>query len=393
MLKTLHDTIDNFADSAKAIYGAGVIDLHRPLFEGDERQYVLEAIDSTYVSSVGPHISDFEAVIAQYVGAKHAIATVNGTAALHVASLIKGIERGTEVITQAATFVATANAIAYTGAQPVFIDVDLDTLGMSPTALNEFLITWAERKPNGIYNRLTGAQIKACIPMHTFGRPCRIREISDICNDWGLSLIEDAAESLGSFTRKVHTGTFGDFGVFSFNGNKVITGGGGGMLITDDDSLAKKARHLTTTAKKPHPYNFDHDQIAFNYRMPNINAALALAQFEKLSAILAVKRRLASHWKAFFGETPITFLEEPEDTESNYWLNTVLLEDEAAKDLFLRDTNAKEIRTRPLWNLMSDLPMYHQCQNDGLPNSKWLKQRLANIPSSVPSGSLCAGDR
>ena len=292
--------IKKFCDLARNLYGDDFIPLHRPIFEGNERRYLVDCIDSNFVSSVGVKVTEFEEKIAEYTGAKYAVATVNGTAALHVAIELAGVNIGDEVLSQALTFIATCNAISYAGAHPVFVDVDLDTMGMSPDALREFLETHAEKTNSGALNKGTGRRIAACIPMHTFGFPCRIEEIVSICDDWGIAVVEDAAESLGSYVAGRHTGTFGKMATLSFNGNKVITTGGGGMLITDDPELAKRAKHITTTAKVPHPYEFVHDEIGYNYRMPNLNAALGCAQMERLEEFLTIKSEIASKWGEFF---------------------------------------------------------------------------------------------
>lgn len=359
------------------------IPLHAPVFFGNEKKYLNECIDSTFVSSVGKFVDQFEKDIAKYTGAKHAVACVNGTNGLHMGMLVGGVKEGDEVISQALTFIATANAISYIGAKPVFIDVDKDTMGMSPEALSNFLKNSAEKKEDGYtYNKKTGKKIAACVPMHTFGLPARIEEIKSICDDWNIFLIEDAAESLGSLYNGQHTGTIGKIGVFSFNGNKTITAGGGGVLITDDEALAKKAKHLTTQAKVPHQWKFEHDAIGYNYRMPNLNAALACAQLENLDEIIKNKRELANHYSSFFKDTQIKFVEEPKGTVSNYWLNALILENKEERETFLSETNAAGVMTRPIWELMTSLPMFKNCQHDGLENSKWLVDRVVNIPSS-----------
>jgi aminotransferase in exopolysaccharide biosynthesis len=292
--------IDETLDLSREIFGSGFIPLHRPIFEGNERQYLIDCIDSNFVSSVGKKVTEFEEKVAKFTGTKYAVATVNGTAALHVAIELAGVKPGDEIISQALTFIATCNAISYAGAKPVFVDVDVDTMGLSPLALKRFLEENAEKKKNGTFNKITGKKISACLPMHTFGFPCRIAEISDICADWNIALIEDAAESLGSYAGSFHTGTFASMATLSFNGNKIITTGGGGMIITNDAELAKRAKHITTTAKVPHPYEFVHDQIGYNYRMPNLNAALGCAQIERLEEFLLIKAKLADQWDAFF---------------------------------------------------------------------------------------------
>ncbi|MEL0037427.1 MAG: aminotransferase class I/II-fold pyridoxal phosphate-dependent enzyme, partial [Gammaproteobacteria bacterium] len=265
--------ITSFIEQVRCIYGDAFVPLHRPVFEGNERQYLTDCIDSNFVSSVGEKVTEFEEKVAKFTESKYAVSTVNGTAALHVAIEIAGVKPGEEVISQALTFIATCNAISYNGASPIFIDVDLDTMGLSPLALERFLEENAEKRSTGTFNKLSGKKISACVPMHTFGFPCRIVEIAEICADWDIALIEDAAESLGSYVGGRHTGTFSSMATISFNGNKVITTGGGGMIITDDFELAKRAKHITTTAKVPHPYEFVHDEIGYNYRMPNLNAA------------------------------------------------------------------------------------------------------------------------
>ena len=359
------------------------IPLNAPVFIGNEKKYLNECIDSTFVSSVGKFVDRFEQQLAEYTGAKYAIACVNGTNALHMGMLVGGVERGDEVISQSLTFIATANAISYIGATPVFIDVDRDTMGMSPEALLNFLQNHAEKRADGkTYNKSTGNRISACIPMHTFGLPAKIDEIKNICDDWNIFLVEDAAESLGSYYKGQHTGTFGQMGTFSFNGNKTITSGGGGALVTNDDALAKRAKHLTTQAKVPHKWKFEHDAIGYNYRMPNINAALACAQLESLNEILSNKRDLAERYKSFFTNSDITFVSEPKDSTTNYWLNALILTNNETRDQFLEETNSNGVMTRPIWELMTSLPMFKDCQQDSLENSKWLVERVVNIPSS-----------
>lgn len=360
------------------------IPLHEPRFIGNEKKYVEECIDSTFVSSVGKFVDRFEEMIAEYTGAKYAIATVNGTAALHIALLLSDVKRDDEVITQPLTFIATANAINYTGASPLFIDVDRDTMGLSPIKLEEFLSTKTIIKEDGFcYNLDTGKRISACVPMHTFGHPCRIDEIKAICDKYNVALIEDAAESLGSKYKGQHTGTFGLFGTLSFNGNKTITTGGGGMLITNDEALAKKAKHLTTQAKVAHKWEYVHDMIGYNYRMPNINAALGCAQIEKLDEFIEKKRELAFQYAKLFKNSDVVFATEPKDSSSNYWLSAVLLKDKQQRDLFLETTNNNGVMTRPVWQLMNKLEMFKECQVENIENSEWLVDRVVNIPSSV----------
>ena len=373
---------------SKRIFGNGFIPLHRPVFEGNERQYLVDCIDSNFVSSVGAKVTEFEETVANFTGSKYAIATVNGTAALHIAIELAGVKPGDEVITQALTFIATCNAISYAGAEPLFIDVDLDTMGLSPAALKGFLVENAEKRANGTFNKISGKKISACVPMHTFGFPCRIEQIAEICADWDIALIEDAAESLGSYVGSRHTGTFASMATLSFNGNKVITTGGGGMILTDDSELAKRAKYITTTAKVPHPYEFVHDEIGFNYRMPNLNAALGCAQIERLNDFLMVKAQLADQWGVFFEERSVNFFRALKGNKANHWLNTLVLESKVDRDHFLKLTNDSGVMTRPIWRLMSELVMFSNCQTDGLRNSLWLQDRVVNIPSSVPDGAL-----
>jgi len=375
---------DDVVDFVRGIYGKeGVIPLHEPLFIGNEKKYINESIDSTYVSSVGKFVNILESRIAEYTGSKFVIATINGTSALHISLLLSNLSQEDEVITQPLTFIATCNAICYCGANPIFIDVDKETMGLSPDSLNLFLSEHAIVKNNRCLNKITGKVIKACIPMHTFGHSCRISEIKEICDKYKIVLIEDAAESLGSFYKNKHTGTFGQMGVLSFNGNKIITGGGGGCILTDDEILAKKARHLTTTAKVAHKWKYTHDMIGYNYRMPNINAALLVAQFERLENFLINKREIAMAYKGFFKDKSYRFVEEPANSQSNYWLNAIILKDKEERDLFLHETNLKGVTTRPIWTLMNELIMFQDCQSGELPNTEWLEQRVVNIPSSM----------
>ncbi|WP_436414239.1 LegC family aminotransferase [Petrimonas sp.] len=360
------------------------IPLHAPTFGGNEKKYLNECIDTTFVSSVGKFVDRFEEMMAEYTGATKAVVCVNGTNALHIALLLSGVEKDDEVITQALTFIATCNAISYIGAHPVFIDVDKDTLGLSPQALEKWLSENTEIKHNSCYNKKTGRRIKACIPMHTFGHPVHLDELVEICNRYYLELVEDAAESLGSFYNGKHTGTFGKIGILSFNGNKTITTGGGGMLLFQDEELGASAKHLTTQAKVPHRWEFVHDYIGYNYRMPNINAALGCAQMEQLDEILKNKRDTAEKYKAFFdNNSQIEFFTEPKNCRSNYWLNAVILKNKEQQQAFLQYTNDNGIMTRPIWELMNKLPMFKNCQTDGLENSEWLADRVVNIPSSM----------
>ena len=365
-------------------FGAdGFIALHEPRFSGREQEYLKDCIDSTFVSSVGKYVDRFEQDLAAYTGAKYAIATVNGTAALHAALVLAGVASGDEVITQPLTFVATVNAIKYCGAEPCFVDVDRDTMGLSPDALRSFLEESAVLEDGLCRNRVTGRVIRAVVPMHTFGHPARMDEIVAICEEYQLVVVEDAAESLGSRYKDQHTGTFGHMGVFSFNGNKTITCGGGGAIVTNDEALARRAKHITTTAKVPHKWEYDHDCVGFNYRMPNLNAALACAQLEQIEAVLENKRTLAKEYAAFFESIGITFIAEPEHAYSNYWLNALVLEDRAQRDEFLQETNSQGVMTRPVWKLMHHLEMYANAQRGDLSVAELLESRLVNIPSGV----------
>jgi len=360
------------------------IPLHEPKFIGNEKKYLNDCIDSTFVSSVGAYVDRFEEMMCEVTGSSFAVAMVNGTNALHIGLLVLGVKPQDEVITQALTFVATGNAISYCNARPVFIDVDKETLGMSPNALRNFLNQNAELRTDGhAYNNKTGKRIAACVPMHTFGFPCEIDKLVEICTNWNIPLLEDAAESLGSYYNSQHTGTFGKVGVFSFNGNKTITCGGGGAIVTNDDRLAATIKHLTTQAKVPHSWEFNHDSIGYNYRMPNLNAALACAQLEQLEHFVESKRVLAKEYEAFFRTQDILFISEPKNSKSNYWLNAVLLTNLDERNHFLKIANGTGVMTRPVWKLMNELPMFADSQHDGLEISSYLADRLVNIPSSV----------
>ncbi len=360
------------------------IPLHDPRFIGNERKYLMDAMDSNFVSSVGEYVGKFEKACADYTGAKYAVAAMNGTAALHISLMLAGVQANDEVITQPLTFIATANAISYTGAKSVFVDVDKDTLSLSATKLAEFLHENALMKDDGFaYNKKTGCRFAACVPMHTFGHPARINEIVEICRNYNIPCVEDAAESLGSSYKSRHTGTFGLFGTLSFNGNKIITTGGGGMILTDNESLAKKAKHLTTQAKVPHAWEFVHDHIGYNYRLTNLSAALGCAQIEQLPGFIKKKRELADVYKKFFETTEFHFFTEPEHSEANYWLNVLILKNREERDTFLTYTNQNGVMTRPIWELMNRLPMFSQYQCANLENAEWLADRVVNIPSSV----------
>ena len=375
---------DDFINFVRKIYKSNrTILLHEPKFIGNEKKYLNKCIDTTFVSSVGKFVDKFEKKIAQFTKAKYAVATTNGTSSLHIALILAQVENNDEVITQPLNFVASCNAINYCGAKPIFIDVDKDTMGLSPSSLKLFLKKNTIVKDNKCINKKTKRIIKACIPMHTYGHPCQIDKIKKILDHYCIFLIEDAAESLGSFYKGKHTGTFGKLGVLSFNGNKIITSGGGGCIITNDKMLAKKAKHLTTTAKIPHKWNFDHDKIGYNYRMPNINAALLLAQLENLNYFLKNKRILAKRYEVFFKNSDYVFFKEPKNCKSNYWLNSIILKNKNIRDHFLKKTNSKRIITRPIWKLMNKLPMFKNSQCGDLKNSNWLFERVVNIPSSV----------
>jgi len=379
------DIVDFIRSHYEAKDGETVM-LHAPTFVGNEKKYLNECIDSTFVSSVGQFVDRFERDMEAFTGAKKAVVCVSGTNALHMAMMLAGVERDDEVLTQALTFIATCNAISYIGAHPVFIDVDKDTMGLSPDALWFWLRENAEMRNDGqCYNKITGRRIKACVPMHTFGHPARIEEILDICNKWHIELVEDAAESIGSLYKGRHTGTFGKVGAISFNGNKTITTGGGGMLLFMDEELGKLAKHITTQAKIPHRWAFVHDHIGYNYRMPNINAALGCAQLECIDKFIESKRATAQSYIDFFANEPdgIKFMKEPENTRSNYWLNAVLLPDRKAQQAFLEYTNDNGVMTRPVWELMNRLPMFQDATVDILENTYWLADRIVNIPSSV----------
>ncbi len=360
------------------------IPLHEPRFIGNEKKYLNDCIDSTFVSSVGKYVDMFEKQFAEKVGSKYAIATVNGTAALHIALILSDVTADDEVITQPLTFIATCNAISYIGAKSIFVDVDLDTMGLSPKSLLGFLEENCEVINKQCLNKTTNKIIKACVPMHTFGHSCNIDAIKTICDEWYIALVEDAAESLGSYYKEKHTGTFGRLGAFSFNGNKIITSGGGGVIVTDDEKLAKRVKHLTTTAKVPHLFEYVHDEIGYNYRMPNLNASLLVAQLEQLGTFIESKRDLASKYEEFFKDDEnIDFIKEPKDSKSNYWLQAIVVKDVAKRDEFLDYTNKNGIMTRPIWKLMNELDMFKDCQCGDLTNAKYLEQRVVNISSSV----------
>lgn len=358
------------------------IPLHAPTFAGNEKAYVMETIDSTFVSSVGKFVDEFERKMEAFTGSARAVATVNGTAALHAALYMAGVERGDLVITQALTFVATCNALYHMGAEPIFVDVSPVSLGLCPKAVNAFLEEHAEVTEAGCIHKQTGRRIKAVVPMHTFGHPVELDELIAVCLKWHITLVEDAAESLGSFYKGKHTGTLGEFGAVSFNGNKVITTGGGGMVLCGTEEAGRRTKHVTTTAKVPHPYEFFHDEPGFNYRMPNLNAALGCAQMEVLERYLAQKRQLAQQYQAFFADSDVTFVVEPEYAQSNYWLNAIICADAQQRNELLEQTNAAGVMTRPIWQLMHRLPMFEQALRGDLTHSEFIEAHLINLPST-----------
>lgn len=368
----------------KELYpGKEFIPLHEPKFIGNERKYVIDAIDSTFVSSVGQYVNRFEQMMCEITGSKYAVATMNGTAALHTALIMAGVKQEDEVITQPLSFIATANAISYIGAKMIFIDVDRDTLGLSPKYLDYFLAHHASLNKEGIcINKNTGKRIAACVPMHTFGFPCRIDEIAEICVKYNIPLVEDAAESLGSKYKGRHTGTYGLLGAFSFNGNKLVTSGGGGCVVTNDETLAKLAKHITTTAKIPHPFEYVHDMIGYNYRLTNLSAALACAQLEQLDSFIKDKRNTAHRYQSFF-DGKYEVVNELPDSHANFWLNAIIMSDKQERDAFLEFANRQNIGCRPIWQLLNKTPMFKDMHISSLHNSEWLEDRVVNVPSSV----------
>ncbi|ECO7738766.1 aminotransferase LegC [Campylobacter coli] len=368
----------------KSLFNKENIALHEPCFIGNEKKYLLECIDSGFVSSVGEFVTRFEEALKEKTKARFVIATNTGTAALHIALLANGIDENCEVITQSISFVATANAIAYTGAKPVFLDIDENTLSLSPKALEHFLENQTYQKDNLSYNKTTHKPIKACVIMHTFGLSAHIKAIKELCEKYHILLIEDAAEALGSTYENKTLGTFGKCGILSFNGNKIITGGCGGAILSDDENLVKLARHLSTTAKIPHPYEYDHDRIAYNYRLCNINAAILLAGLENLELFLENKRELAKIYKDFFkNHDKCKFIDEKSNEKSNFWLNTLLFKDENLRNIFLEESLKNNIFVRPIWKSLPSLKAFQNCQSNELINTKKLEKRLINLPSSV----------
>ena len=366
--------------------GNTFLPLHEPNFGGNEWTYVKECLDTGWVSSVGKFVDRFEEDLASYTGVKRAVAVVNGTAALHICLLLAGVKAHDEVLMPVLTFIATGNAVSYCGAVPHFIDSEEATLGVDSLKLAEYLDTVTEKRADGCYNRLTGRRIKAIVPMHTFGHPVDLDPLLEVCQSFNITLIEDAAESLGSSYKGRHTGQWGLLSALSFNGNKTITTGGGGAILTNDDELGRLAKHITTTAKVPHRWEFNHDMIGYNYRLPNINAAVGCAQLEQLPNFLIAKRALAERYRQAFTDIPgIRFYSEPANSQSNYWLNTLLLDEECAvqRDALLAATNDAGIMTRPVWTLMHKLPMFSNFHRMDLSVAESLEGRLVNIPSST----------
>ena len=360
-----------------------IIPLHEPCFSGREKEYLLETIESTFVSSIGAYVDKFEMMMAKVTKTEKAVATVNGTSALQVALRMIGVSNEDEVLTQALTFVATINAIIYNGASPVFLDVDIDTMGLSPNSVQSFLEEHGELREGLCYNKKTNKRISACLPMHTFGFPVHLHELITVCNKWNIPVVEDAAESLGSEYKGMPTGSLGKLGVFSFNGNKIVTSGGGGAIVTNNTLLGTHAKHLITTAKVPHPYEYVHDEIGYNFRMPNLNAALACAQLEQLDVFIENKRKLAEEYNLFFNSKGINFRTELPHTKSNYWLMCLEFDNKRDRESFLKDTNESGIMTRPIWQLIFKSSLYSKFQKDEQVNAMFLEDRIVNIPSSV----------
>jgi len=382
----LSNIADSIIHALRNALGEGNFPLHEPRFTGNEQRYVQECMDSTYVSTVGAYVERFERELAAYTGARRAVAVVNGTAALQVALQLAGVKAKDEVIVPALTFVATANAVHYLGAIPHFADSDETTLGLDPGALRDWLKSIAEAAGDGYRNRQTGCRISALVPMHTFGHPCDLEGVLAVAHDYRLTLVEDAAESLGSRYQGQHTGTFGLLGTLSFNGNKIITTGGGGAILTNDERLADHAKHLTTTAKLPHRWDYVHDEVGYNFRMPNLNAALGCAQLEQLPEFLASKRRLFERYQEALAHIDeVRLMREPSGCESNYWLQTLVLSDAIAdqRDAILQATNDAGLMMRPAWELMHRLTPYVDCPRAPLPVAESLAQRLINLPSST----------
>ena len=374
---------DSFIRFVRDIYQTKEdIQLHIPVFTDEDKTTVCDAINTTFVSSVSAYVGKFEQRLCHFTRSSYAISVVNGTAGLHLALYLSGVERDTEVITQSLSFVATGNAILYTGATPVFVDISSDTLGMSPTALSNFLEEYAELREDGTYNKLTEQRISACVPMHTFGHPCEIDKIIEICKQWAIVVIEDAAEALGSFYNNIHCGCFAELGVLSFNGNKTITTGGGGAILMNSSTIAERSRHLSTTAKLPHAWEFLHDRLGFNYRLPGLNAALGYSQMNSLDGLLEEKRKIAMAYKEWANDNGVEFVSEPKNAKSNFWLNTLLMEGKQQRDAFLAHTNQNGIMTRPPWNPLHSLSYFTKCLCDDLTITSDIADRAVNVPSS-----------
>lgn len=373
------------ANAIRSVTGFGSVPLHEPCFNGNEWKYVKDCLDSTFVSSVGKFVDRFEADLATYTGARHVVAVVNGTAALHIALILAGVRLGDEVLLPALTFVATANAVAYCGASPHFVDSAKNTLGIDPHALRDYLSCVTEMRGGHAVNRSTGRVIRALVPMHTFGHPVDMEAVLAVARDFRMEVVEDAAESLGSSIGDRHTGTFGLLGTISFNGNKTITTGGGGAILTNDTGLAQHAKHLTTTAKVGHRWAYFHDEIGYNYRLPNLNAALGCAQLEQLPKLLAAKRKLYQKYNLALAQVPLVKLfAEPKGCTSNYWLQTLILDESviSQRDDILNTTNQDNLITRPIWELMHRLPVFSACPRMELPVAELLERQIINLPSS-----------
>ncbi len=378
-------TFNRIVDFIRTLYDTDLpIPIHEPLFSGNEKKYLSDCIDSTFVSYLGEYVNRFEKLIAEYCGVKYAIATITGTSALHISLKLANVQPGDFVITQPLTFIATVNSIRYLNAEPYFLDIDPETLGMSPESLKQFLENESTtRKNNQTVHRKTGKRIAACLPVHTFGHPVKIDEILRLCNKYNIPVVEDAAEGIGSTYRERHVGTFGLLGILSFNGNKIITTGGGGMILTNDENLAWKAKHLTTQAKVKHTTEIVHDEVGYNYRLPNLNAAVGCAQMERIDEIIHLKRDLASQYSIFFSQTDIHFFSEPEHSKSNYWLNSIICKTPQIRNVLLSHLNDAKILARPAWKLMTELQMYRSAWRTDLSNSHRVQKRLINIPSSI----------
>lgn len=375
---------DNFIKCVRSAYQTDdFIPLHEPRFTGNEKKYLLDTIETTFVSSVGAYVDKFEKQIADYTKTSKAAAIVNGTSAIQVALRIAGVSQGDEVITQALTFVATANAIKYNFADPVFVDVDYDTMGLSPRALKDFLEEFGDLREDGAYNKKTGKKISCILPMHTFGFMCRMDEICDIANRWQIPVVEDAAEALGSFYKNKAAGSWGLMGAFSFNGNKIITSGGGGAIVSSESSYAEKAKYLTNTAKVPHTWEYYHDELGYNFRMPNLNAALISAQLEQIDKFIESKKSVFNHYLSELKNEKYFVKESPAETDWNYWLISLQFENMEERDSFLKYSNDQKVMTRPIWKLMFDLPMYKDYIKDDQKNAKLLSETIVNIPSSA----------